>query len=120
MTKPFPLRQAETGEVQEEQDERRQITSFRELPTERLQTRTELAALPLPDLSMPSNLRAQTGVRQGSGQPMLHRWAQNLVQESGLFEPFSQVMRCKADPIVVVSSSNFGRDDSLKAKLTNR
>ncbi|WP_426146595.1 energy transducer TonB [Polaromonas sp. DSR2-3-2] len=61
-----------------------------------------------------------TEVVQGSGNPLLDRWAQSLVQGSGPFEPFSEAMRGKADQIVVVSSFNFGRDDSLETKLTNR
>ena len=61
-----------------------------------------------------------TEVVQGSGNPLLDRWAQSLVQGSGPFEPFSEAMRGKADQIVVVSSFNFGRDDSLATKLTNR
>ena len=61
-----------------------------------------------------------TGVVQSSGNPTLDRWAQSLVQGSGPFEPFSEAMRGKADQIVVVSSFNFGRDDSLETKLTNR
>lgn len=61
-----------------------------------------------------------TEVVQGSGNPTLDRWAQSLVQGSGPFEPFSEAMRSKADQIVVVSSFNFGRDDSLETKLTAR
>ena len=61
-----------------------------------------------------------TEVVQSSGNPLLDRWAQSLVQGSGPFDPFSEAMRGKADQIVVVSSFNFGRDDSLETKLTNR
>ena len=61
-----------------------------------------------------------TEVVQGSGNPTLDRWAQSLVQGSGPFEPFSDAMRGKADQIVVVSSFNFGRDDSLETKLMSR
>ncbi|MBG6070897.1 protein TonB [Polaromonas sp. CG_9.7] len=61
-----------------------------------------------------------TEVVQSSGNPTLDRWAQSLVQGSGPFEPFSEAMRGKADQIVVVSSFNFGRDDSLETKLTDR
>jgi protein TonB len=61
-----------------------------------------------------------TEVVQGSGNPTLDRWAQSLVLGSGPFEPFSEAMRGKADQIVVVSSFNFGRDDSLETKLTDR
>ncbi|WP_084181553.1 energy transducer TonB [Polaromonas glacialis] len=61
-----------------------------------------------------------TEVVQGSGNPLLDRWAQSLVQGSGPFEPFSEAMRGKADQIVVVSSFNFGTDNSLETKLTNR
>ena len=61
-----------------------------------------------------------TEVVQSSGNPTLDRWAQSLVQGSGPFEPFSEAMRGKADQIVVVSSFNFGRDDSLETKLTHR
>jgi len=197
-----------TGDSQEEQNERRQITSIKEQQTELLlQTRKQLAALPPADLSGPSDLRTQTEqeerrrqrvnllaeiektinedgaqpnrryispstreevyavyydamrrkieqkgtlnfpqqagrklygeltmtmtvnadgqvlaakVVQTSGNPTLDRWAQGLVQGSGPFEPFSEAMRAKADQIVVVSSFNFGRDDSLETKLTNR
>lgn len=61
-----------------------------------------------------------TEVVQSSGNPLLDRWAQSLVQGSGPFEPFSESMRAKADQIVVVSSFNFGTDNSLATKLTNR
>ena len=61
-----------------------------------------------------------TEVVQSSGNPTLDRWAQSLVQGSGPFDPFGEAMRSKADQIVVVSSFNFGRDDSLETKLTNR
>ena len=61
-----------------------------------------------------------TGVVQSSGNPTLDRWAQSLVQGSGPFDPFSEAMRGKADQIVVVSSFNFGTDNSLETKLTNR
>ena len=61
-----------------------------------------------------------TEVVQSSGNPALDRWAQSLVQGSGPFEPFSGAMRSQADQIVVVSSFNFGRDDSLETRLTNR
>lgn len=61
-----------------------------------------------------------TEVVQSSGNPTLDRWAQSLVQGAGPFEPFSEAMRGKADQIVVVSSFNFGRDDSLETKLTHR
>ena len=74
-------------------------------------------------MSMTVNAEGQllkTKVVQSSGIPTLDRWAQSLVQGSGPFEPFSEAMRAKADQIVVVSSFNFGRDDSLKTKLTNR
>ncbi|MBH2019303.1 MAG: TonB family protein [Burkholderiales bacterium] len=61
-----------------------------------------------------------TEVVQSSGNPTLDRWAQSLVQGAGPFEPFSEAMRGKADQIVVVSSFNFGRDDSLETRLTHR
>ena len=61
-----------------------------------------------------------TEVVQSSGNRMLDRWAQSLVQSSGPFQPFNEAMRGKADQIVVVSSFNFGRDDSLETKLTHR
>ena len=61
-----------------------------------------------------------TEVVQGSGNPTLDRWAQSLVQDSGPFEPFSDAMRGQVDQIVVVSSFNFGRDDSLETKLMSR
>lgn len=61
-----------------------------------------------------------TAVVQSSGNPLLDRWAQGLVQSAGPFDPFSSAMRSKADQIVVVSNFNFGRDDSLETKLTHR
>lgn len=61
-----------------------------------------------------------TAVVQSSGNPLLDRWAQGLVQSAGPFDPFSSAMRRKADQIVVVSNFNFGRDDSLETKLTHR
>lgn len=61
-----------------------------------------------------------TEVVQGSGNPLLDRWAQSLVQGSGPFDPFGEAMRARADQIVVVSSFNFGRDDSLETRLTQR
>ena len=61
-----------------------------------------------------------TVVVQSSGNPTLDRWARELVQSTGPFDPFTGAMRAKADQIVVVSSFNFGRDDSLETRLTNR
>jgi protein TonB len=61
-----------------------------------------------------------TEVVQSSGNPLLDRWAQGIVQGSGPFEPFSAAMRSKADQIVVVSSFNFGQSDSLETRLTKR
>lgn len=61
-----------------------------------------------------------TDVVQGSGDPVLDRWAQGIVQGAGPFEPFSEAMRGKAEQIVVVSNFNFGRDDSLETRLSNR
>ena len=61
-----------------------------------------------------------TVVVQSSGNPALDRWAQRIVQGSGPFEPFNAAMRAKADQIVVVSSFNFGQNDSLDAKFTER
>ena len=61
-----------------------------------------------------------TEVVQSSGNATLDRWAQSLVRGTGPFEPFNEAMRGKADQIVVVSSFNFGRDDSLETRLTSR
>ena len=61
-----------------------------------------------------------TSVVQSSGNQTLDRWARELVQSTGPFDPFTGAMRSKADQIVVVSSFNFGRDDSLETRLTNR
>lgn len=61
-----------------------------------------------------------TVVVQSSGNPTLDRWARELVQSTGPFDPFTGAMRAKADQIVVVSCFNFGRDDSLETRLTNR
>ena len=61
-----------------------------------------------------------TAVVQSSGNPTLDRWARELVQSTGPFDPFSGAMRTKAEQIVVVSSFNFGRDDSLETRLTHR
>ncbi len=61
-----------------------------------------------------------TDVVQSSGDPVLDRWAQGIVQGAGPFEPFSEAMRGKAEQIVVVSNFNFGRDDSLETRLSNR
>ena len=50
-----------TGDAQEDEDERRQTASLKEQQTALLlQTKKELAALPPPDLSVPSEVRAQT------------------------------------------------------------
>ena len=61
-----------------------------------------------------------TAVVQSSGNPTLDRWARQLVQSAGPFDPFTGAMRSKADQIVVVSNFNFGRDDSLETRLTHR
>lgn len=61
-----------------------------------------------------------TEVVQSSGNPLLDRRAQSIVQGSGPFEAFNPAMRGKADQIVVVSSFNFARDDSLQTRLTSR
>ena len=58
-----------------------------------------------------------TAVVQSSGNPVLDRQAQVIVRGTGPFERFSEAMRRKADQIVVVSSFNFGRDDSLETRL---
>jgi periplasmic protein TonB len=61
-----------------------------------------------------------TDVMQSSGNPMLDRRAQSIVRATGPFEPFNPAMRRKADQIVVVSSFNFARSDSLQTTLTGR
>lgn len=61
-----------------------------------------------------------TDVVQSSGNRILDRQAQSIVQGTGPFEPFNPAMRRKADQVVVVSSFNFARDDSLQTKLTER
>jgi protein TonB len=61
-----------------------------------------------------------TEVAQSSGNRILDRQAQGIVRASGPFEPFNLGMRRRADQIVVVSSFNFARDDSLQTRLTGR
>jgi len=61
-----------------------------------------------------------TQVVQSSGNPMLDRRAQNIVRGSGPFARFSPAMRGKAEQIVVASSFNFARNDSLQTKITSR
>ncbi|MDB5868093.1 MAG: TonB family protein [Polaromonas sp.] len=61
-----------------------------------------------------------TAVVQSSGNPVLDRQAQVIVRGTGPFAAFSEAMRHKADQIVVVSSFNFGRDDSLATKLSSQ
>ena len=61
-----------------------------------------------------------TQVVQSSGNPMLDRRAQNIVRGSGPFARFSLAMRSKAEQIVVASSFNFARSDSLQTKITSR
>jgi len=61
-----------------------------------------------------------TEVVQTSGNPALDRWAQNLVQGAGPFEPFSPAMRAKAEQVVVVSSFNFGQEGGLETRLHSR
>ncbi|MDB5742869.1 MAG: TonB family protein [Polaromonas sp.] len=61
-----------------------------------------------------------TDVVQTSGNPTLDRQAQVIVRGTGPFPPFNDAMRQKADQIVVVSSFNFGQDDSLATKLGSR
>ena len=52
---------AKTGDSPEDENEQRQVKSLKEQQRELLlQTRRELAALPPPDLSVPSSVRAQT------------------------------------------------------------
>ena len=60
-----------------------------------------------------------TEVVQSSGNRLLDRRAEGIVRGSGPFEPFSPAMRGKAEQIVVVSSFNFARDNSLQTKLTS-
>ena len=58
----------------------------------------------------------QTEVVQGSGQSVLDRRAEAIVQ--GLhFDPFSATMRRQADQLVVVSRFRFTRDGGLQAQL---
>ena len=61
-----------------------------------------------------------TEVAQSSGNRILDRQAQGIVRATGPFEPFNLGMRRRADQIVVVSSFNFARDDSLQTRLTGR
>ena len=61
-----------------------------------------------------------TQVVQSSGNPMLDRRAQNIVRSSNPFARFSPAMRSKAEQIVVASSFNFARSDSLQTKITSR
>ena len=61
-----------------------------------------------------------TEIVQSSGNLMLDRRAQSIVRGTGPFARFNEAMRSKAKQIVVVSSFNFTRDDSLETKLTSR
>ncbi|MDB5931504.1 MAG: TonB family protein, partial [Polaromonas sp.] len=61
-----------------------------------------------------------TAIVQSSGNPVLDRQAQVIVRGTGPFEPFNEAMRRQGDQIVVVSSFNFGRDDSLATKLSSQ
>ena len=61
-----------------------------------------------------------TEIVQSSGNLMLDRRAQSIVRGTGPFARFNEAMRSKAEQIVVVSSFNFTRDDSLETKLTSR
>lgn len=58
-----------------------------------------------------------TEVVKSSGHPALDRRAQAIVLGAGPFAPFEPAMRRQAEQIVVVSSFNFGRDDSLQTRL---
>ena len=61
-----------------------------------------------------------TQVVRGSGNPLLDRRAQNIVRASSPFPRFDLALRKKADQIVVESSFNFTRDDSLETKLIHQ
>jgi protein TonB len=58
----------------------------------------------------------QTEVTQSSGQSVLDRRAEAIVQ-SLHFDPFNAAMRREADQIVVVSRFRFTRDDGLQAQV---
>ncbi len=60
-----------------------------------------------------------TAVVQSSGNPLLDRWAQGIVRNTGPFEPFNPAMRSKASQIVVVSSFNFTRNEILETTLAS-
>ena len=61
-----------------------------------------------------------TEVVETSGNLTLDRRAQAIVKGTGPFEKFTDVMRRKADQIVVVSRFKFTRDETLETKLTSR
>ena len=61
-----------------------------------------------------------TEVVETSGSLTLDRRAQSIVMGTGPFARFNDVMRRKADQIVVVSRFKFTRDETLETRLTNR
>lgn len=61
-----------------------------------------------------------TEVVESSGNITLDRRAQAIARAAAPFGAFNQVMRRKADQIVVVSRFRFTRDETLETKLTNR
>jgi periplasmic protein TonB len=61
-----------------------------------------------------------TQVIETSGNLTLDRRAQTIAKNAGPFGPFSDVMRKRADQIVVVSRFKFTRDETLETNLTER
>ena len=58
-----------------------------------------------------------TEVVKSSGHAALDRRAQAIVRSAGPFSPFDTAMRRQAEQIVVMSSFNFSRDNSLQTRL---
>ena len=61
-----------------------------------------------------------TEVIETSGNLTLDRRAQAIVKGTGPFGRFSDVMRRKADQIMVISRFKFTRDETLETKLTSQ
>ena len=59
-----------------------------------------------------------TDIVDGSGNPLLDRYAQAIVRQAGPFGKFSPAMRQQADQIVVVSRFKFTRDDTLETRVS--
>ena len=61
-----------------------------------------------------------TEVVESSGSTALDRRAQTIARAAGPFGNFSDLMRRKADQIVVVSRFKFTRDETLETRLTSK